>query len=542
MSELDKIIERCIAPIGDQTPAGSSIRYDDLYDKIKNEIGSYSGAIQWNEVVNNSVEILSEKSKDINVAGFLTLGLFRQYGYKGLATGFHIYQKILSNFDDDYFPKIDGNEKRTMRVRKSALEWLNLSHPGKLIAFIRATPPGDQDGIYISDVLNEVRSIKRITDANFTPPVYYSSLLNTIGEYKSKVEATQTKEDSKAHRKKESQNLKDNPAPTKIKDSRSTEAIEQKTFAPSLGVKSRPTALPFEDKSIDELKKDLITIAKVLREKDATNPNAYRVLRAVKWDAINSLPDPKTTVPPKVSQRMKGIKNQFNSVEPQKAIPVLENSFSDLGFFGLWWLDLQRAIVQAMERSGPQYHHAAGGIRWETVKFIERFPEITNYVFKNGQPFADAETRVWLESLSRGQSDSSYVQLPVYDDCLADTMDQARQMASQENVSNALLFLQSQVIKAESKKNAFQFRLLASELCLEDGRVAEARFILEDLYRISTKVGLEEWDPPIFLQVCMLLNQIYKRLSCDGIRERAIDIQEKIIRLNMGFQITPNKV
>jgi len=122
-----------LAPIPGDNPAGEDLRYEPVYDEIKEarrtddllDRGDWDREIKtsdWDKVIALSVEALTEKTKDLQIAVWLSEALIRKDGFKGLASGLRILTGFLSNFWDHVYPEIDEDD---LDYRVGPLEFLN---------------------------------------------------------------------------------------------------------------------------------------------------------------------------------------------------------------------------------------------------------------------------------------------------------------------------------------------------------------------------------------------------------------------------------
>jgi len=132
--------------------------------------------------------------------------------------------------------------------------------------------------------------------------------------------------------------------------------------------------------------------------KDILDERAYYLNRASCWNTITSQPtaDAKQctafscSVPPeKISQYVSLVeKKQFVQV-----LPLLERAVSMAPF----WLDGHRLVVRCLE--GLNAQPAASTVKLALCQLVGRFPNLLSLHFRDGTPFASAETIAWIEDL-----------------------------------------------------------------------------------------------------------------------------------------------
>ena len=96
-------------PVSKEKPTGSDVRYDPLFEELQAEVDKLSsptatGTLDWGKVAKASAAILSGKSKDLLVAGYLAVSLIHTRKDEGLAVGLRLFRDLLENFWEDLFP------------------------------------------------------------------------------------------------------------------------------------------------------------------------------------------------------------------------------------------------------------------------------------------------------------------------------------------------------------------------------------------------------------------------------------------------------
>jgi type VI secretion system protein VasJ len=131
-------------PIRSDAPSGEAVRYDPLFERLQAETGKLEslsgGAVQWKEVVDFGRELLQKRSKDLLVAGYVSVGLLEQRGYAGLLAGLSCIEGMTESFWETLYP-----ETKRMRARINALVWL--SEKGGVAASRRKPLPGEGKAI-----------------------------------------------------------------------------------------------------------------------------------------------------------------------------------------------------------------------------------------------------------------------------------------------------------------------------------------------------------------------------------------------------------
>src|SRR5262249_15391891 len=124
--------EELLKPISGATPGGVDLRYDPLYDKIKEARREDDDTPQgqwvtarkvadWPSVIKLSKDALATKSKDLQIAAWLTEALLRREGFAGLLSGLDVLVGLLDERWDHLFPEVEDGDAE---MRAAPLGWL----------------------------------------------------------------------------------------------------------------------------------------------------------------------------------------------------------------------------------------------------------------------------------------------------------------------------------------------------------------------------------------------------------------------------------
>ena len=121
-----------LTPVGDDNPAGEDLRYvlfdeitearraDDEYDRGDWQRDTKSA--DWETVITMCSDALVNRTKDLQIAAWLTEGLTITEGFEGLLTGLQIIRGFLENFWESVYPEIEDDD---LEFRVGRLEFLN---------------------------------------------------------------------------------------------------------------------------------------------------------------------------------------------------------------------------------------------------------------------------------------------------------------------------------------------------------------------------------------------------------------------------------
>ncbi|MBT8490322.1 MAG: type VI secretion system protein TssA [Deltaproteobacteria bacterium] len=510
-------------PIQPDQPAGSDVRYEPEFEQLQAEIDklalpSASGGINWEKVSDLAASILAKQSKDLLVAGYLAVGQIHVHRIKGLADGLTVIHDLLENFWDDLFPP-----KKRMRGRLGAIEWW-IEKTEAALRGIQPEPDEGEKRSAISTTLTQIDSllVEHLPD----PPMLRSiesSLANIFSIAEETVEAAPTVEQPESE-----------PEPAAKAESRREPA------GPS--VASEPGAFETEQDAQKIISSGMQTMrqaATALLEGNPANDMAYRYQRIAAWAVVSSVPpDTKGQTqimppPPHVLQSLLKLKENGN----WKALII--SAEQHLSQF-IFWFDLNRLVAEALISLGDDYRSAHEEVCQDTAFFIRRFPPLAGMSFSDGTPFADSETRQWLDDISfgatlvtettastpgtTGETDGS--------DRRTDVLAEAQALVKKKKLLNAVQLLHNELKTCVSQKEALTWRLALCRMLISSKRIDMAIPHLDLILKDIETYRLETWDPLFAMECLTLVWTGYTSHTDKEVKGHAKDVLSLIAKLD----------
>jgi type VI secretion system protein ImpA len=127
-------LEKLIAPISTENPVGESLRYEGLYDQIREARreddpnlpqGVWQAELKqadWNAINDMCYEALQTRSKDLQIAAWLLEAWLQLHGIAGIEAGLALLNELCARFWDIIHPQIDGDN---LGSRLSPFRWMN---------------------------------------------------------------------------------------------------------------------------------------------------------------------------------------------------------------------------------------------------------------------------------------------------------------------------------------------------------------------------------------------------------------------------------
>jgi type VI secretion system protein ImpA len=587
-------------PIPGENPGGQNLRYAPVYDKIKEARREDDDAPQGDWQVERKTadyplvlklagEALAAKSKDIQIAVWITEALFKTESFSGLRAGIDLLRGLIENFWDHLYPEIEDGD---FELRAAPLDWLGSRQDSALrnlpltrvkgsswYKFKEARSVGYETDADDSDK-QEVRATAvaegKMTmedwDAAFnsTPKSFFVDLEATLDSTLEGLEALGTLCDEKftsdapsfgplrstleelrhtvhqlLQKKREAE--PDEAAPEASAEEAETEessAWSESEPAAAAPRKARSKGGPLAPEPVD--KEDafqrVVSVASYLRREDPYSATPYLLLRGLRFGELRSIGpdlDPSQLEAPSTEIRQSLKKAAMEADWPQ----VIEIAESAMGMpCGRGWLDLQRYVYRAAYELGYQQIQAA--VRTEVNALLSDYPSLRQATLMDDTPSANPETQAWLDEIAPAATaapEPAYSP-PVFvheeahpaadgEPEAPDANMLAAEAAAAGRYQEAIEILMREAAMEKSGRGRFQRRLQLAQLCLSIGYEQIAHPILDQITSEIDARGLEGWEAPeLVAQPFSLLYQCLVKSKADP--EVKQKIYDRICRLD----------
>jgi type VI secretion system protein ImpA len=589
--------EGLLNPIVGENPSGQNLRYDPVYDKIR-EARRAEEELQLSEeaskrdvwataikkadfiqVTKLATEALSKKTKDLQIAAWLTEALLAQERIPGLTRGLDLLRGLIENFWDTLYPEVEDGD---LEMRSGPIEWVG----ERLDVQVRRVPltknkldwfkfqESRRVGYEKDAEGNEAKTAarqaaieeKKCTAEEFDEGVrntgesYYRQLTADLTAAVNSVQALETLCDEKfgrqgpnfANLKKALEDLQDTvrefwkPEEEKPEAEAAAEqpedaASEQGKIAAAAPARKRSAASE-EPADPEDAVRRVVSLVRFLRVANAANPVPYMILRGLRWGELraggSSLDATLLVSPPsETRQQLKKLatEGQWNE--------LLEAAEAAMGLpCGRSWLDLQRYTVRACESLGHEAVGAAvrGGLR----SLLSDYPDLASASLSDDTPAANNETQAWIHEsilpppaplepqIIVAPSAASASAAPGNNGSPApDVLEMAQQAARSGRIQEAIEVLSRGIDQERSGRGRFLRKVQLAELCLSFKHEDIAYPILAELAEEIDRRKLEEWEESSTLaQTLALLFRCMGKLGYDDATKQKI--YQKICRLD----------
>lgn len=503
-------------PISLDAPAGSPVRDDADFLSMQDEIQkleSMTGEpVNWKDIVAGGRTVLGEKSKDLLAASYVCLALLHEEEFQGLAAGLACLHEMLAHYWDTFYP-----DAKRVQKRIDVLVWLG----EKLEAAVggKSLSPRDLEGGQTCEVLTRTLDSLLVEKLADKAPGF-AGLRNVLLQHIEKLGQSEAKLQGTG---KEVQRAEGQP-PTSG-GPRTIATVEECRGA------------------LQEAEALIRRAAAYSRTQDSSLPWPYRMVRAATWVTLqmpSPLSDGLSRIPPPAPHVVHRYQEMQEKGLWAQLLDQAESQFPDSPF----WLDPHRLTVRALEQLGPSYRSAKEAVEGEMRELMNRLPDLPTCRFSDEMPFANEETRQWIEDLQKeeelestdGRGDR---RLAREDERLYEVRMQATTLVEQGQVREAIGLLQHESAGVTSERDRFLLKLEAAKQCLRVGYPTMALSQLEGLDEGIARFALDVWEPSLSVDVWRTMWQVLQQLLRDSKQptsewaSRAETVYRRICRVDM---------
>jgi type VI secretion system protein ImpA len=549
--------EDILNPIPGENPAGANLYYDPVMDKLKEarREDDDAPAGDWERerkvadyklVIKLGQETLATKSKDLQIAAWLTEAMLKTHGFAGLKESLDVMKGIVENFWDGCYPEIEDGD---LELRAAPLDWVGgrLDLAVKMVPLLkgglsylnykdsRAVPSeaeasGNEDK---QKIRQEAIDDGKVTQEDWeaadkaTPNESLQATAAVLDETLASLDALGAACDEKfgsdapsfsglktvlteiRHNVKvflKARGISDGAdAGADDDDAGATaetagEGIVGGTFATAGGGARALSITGVIPGSKEEVPIRLEAISKYLRQQDPANPGPYMMLRGLRFGELRGLgsqPDQRELIAPPTEARQ-NVKRAFLNQDWEGCLEASEAVMAGPG--GRAWLDVHRYAVKAAEALG--YDLIANAIKNELRQLIADLPELPRWQLLDDSPTANAKTREWLEEIQNEQPLAPRVvpeaapepPPPPPRSGERDPYDVAKEYVRAGNLQNALRTLNAQLAKETTGRGRFERRAQIAAILLDAGNDLLSQGYVDDCLADIEGHKLEDWE------------------------------------------------
>jgi type VI secretion system protein ImpA len=555
-------------PIPGDNPSGVSLRYERIYDQIKearteDDESIPSGA--WTRtakkadfalVIKLAGEGLASKSKDLQLAAWLTEAYVRREGIGLIQPCFKLMQDLQEQFWETLYPEIEDGDAG---MRPVPVEWAS----NRIAAILREAPI-TRDGLSFyqykesrtvgyeadaesSDSKREARELAikdgKVTGEDFdksfaaTPKSFYVHLDESVHSATETLENLQIFSEEKygddgpgfsklrasleevgqviGSLLNEKRKLEPDPVAEEITEEEpepeeeQAQEVEASEAAPAAKTK-KGKSLSAEPVDWDDAISRIQACALFLLKDRYSSPVAYLLQASVRLGEMreqgsSASYDFLVSPPTETRQNLKRLASEGNWEE------LLQVAIAAAGEpCGRAWLDVHRYIWKASYETG--YSAIAASVIATLQSLLKDIPEIPTWTLNDDTPTANPETQRWIEEMvlpkppepaavEEAESEPQPVYAKAYEreeeqaeGAPPDALDLARDLIGRGQLPQAIQLLMRDAAQQPSGRARFQRRLQVAQLCISAGHNKVAHPVLEELVNEIEQRRLEEWE------------------------------------------------
>jgi len=585
-----------LKPVDGPNPSGISLRYDPAYDKIKEarreEAQPPPGMTERDRkladnplVIKLAREALTGKTKDLQLAAWLTEAALKQGGFGGLRAGLSLCHGLIENFWDSLYPELEDGDAQS---RGAPLGFIGtkLDIPVKLVpvvekaAFSSIDYQQSREVGYEDQAKTDEAKKKRaqlVKEGKLTPEAFDKAFeespksfyaqaekdldgcLQVLGELKKSCEP-KFGEDGPSF----------GPLQSALESTRhivhgflqkkrekEPDPVEEVPVAVPVDGAATPTAEPLRSGVLIALEgsseppdrveavRKIAEAAAFLRRREPKSPASYLMLRGLRWGELRAAVD--RADPTQLEAPPTELRRHLKRLALEKKwAELLEAAESAMALpCSRAWLDLQRMVVEACEALGSDYEAIARAIRTEVKALISDLPQLLEASLMDDTPVANSETRAWLKSISQSVpsasagADASAPSPPLPLDGFTarwpgqrkDMYASALQALREGQERRAFEILQQDIARQRSGRERFRRKMQLVDLCLSVSKQTIAQPILDDLAAAIEAHKLDDWeDPELVAGALATIMKLSQRVQADKAQQQKLF--ERICRLD----------
>jgi type VI secretion system protein ImpA len=561
--------EDLLKPIPGSNPSGEDLRakpvseYDEIKEARREEDDLAQGVWQherkvadYLKVAKLAQEALATKSKDLQLAAWLTEALLKTNHFAGLCDGLNLFQGLMDRFWDTLYPVLDDGDAepraaplewvgtrldlavRNVPLNKAGNDWFKYTESRKVGYEDQAKTDAEKKAR--KKMLDEGKLAPELFDKSFaeTPKVFYlqsekdldaclealkkldktcaekfGDVAPTFGPLRKALEEVRHTVHGllEEKRKTEPDPVLEEPKPVSAAGSEGVAAgaapgNAEATASASILISVQTSSEPADRRDVIA---SIANAAAFLRKRDPYSPAPYLMMRGLRWGELRraaKLSDPTMLEAPPTELRQH-IKKLALNQQWKELLEAAENAMALP--CSRAWLDLQRFVIEACVGLGGDYETIARAIRSELKALLRDLPELLGATLMDDTPAANQETQAWLRELmaepALEASPETVAAAPLTatnDDGptpgwrkkFVDSYTLAVEALRSGQQDKAFEILTQEIARQNSGRERFLRRMQLVQLCISAGKDNIAQPLLDDLSAAIEAHKLEDWE------------------------------------------------
>lgn len=487
----DARVEKWLAPITPEAPAGNDCMADPRYAAIVVEVEKLSSpsasGTDWKKILDTGADVLTTSSKDFKLTAYVALALQVMGGVDGLCTGLSLLTGMMDRFWAAAYPRPER-----MRARVNLLSWWT-EQAGNRLNTVAEVDQASFERLQASLKMFSTSMSEKF--GGQAPSI--APLREGMERLRMRVTAPAAPVAPAAPAPQpaapgESQPVAPPPAP----------AVPQAQQAQPVPAPAQVMAPSAPVRSLAEAGKAIQEEAANRRKASPMDPDAYRLMRVGMWLTVK-LPPAEANGATKANGVDPSLRTNLETVKGNGNWAALLDLAEAASSRSVFSLDLQRFVATALKQLGPGYAPCLEAVQSEVGSLVKRLPRLREMSDVRGAPFADAETKAWLDSevVQAGPSQNGS---PAAASSSVSSVRAASEAAEDfgallqgRSLKEAAATIQERASSARSGESRFRLRLAMAEIALKTGKIDFAQAVYDELEKECLTRGLDEWAPEL---------------------------------------------
>ncbi|KQB55384.1 type VI secretion protein ImpA [Pseudomonas endophytica] len=503
-----RLVALAKAPVFKDSFAGNDVRFSSQFEALEREIGksqsmSENNQIDWYVVHEQSEAMLRDQSKDLRAGVWLTWALYQRESFPGLLAGLGLLHHLCTEHWEQIHPL-------KLRTRGAAIGWL----VGRLDRALNENVPIKEQLPLFQHMVELLLALECALAKHLGADV--PLLLPICRRLTRMVERA----------------VASQPETGVI----AAAVAQVKQVAIQL---IDPTPLIDNEKEAHKALRQQQDSARALcgwwLKQKATDLRALRLNRTLTWLPIDFMPERNaeqiTPLRSVCADKLKNYQGRFNQGQFADLVVELEVNLAKSAF----WFDGQRMVwecLNALKAESAMYE-----VELHLALLLQRLPGLIELRFSDGAPFADPQTRTWIDAnvlphLTRSEPEAAQAstERPAWDLAL----DEAQELLRVSGFKASVQLIKRGLNSAYGERVRFFWQLALARLCFHAKKYELAKTQLEMLDEVLHRSGLQTWEPDLVLEVLRLLHRCCELLPQNHeVRERKDEMYRRLCHLDL---------
>jgi len=213
-------------------------------------------------------------------------------------------------------------------------------------------------------------------------------------------------------------------------------------------------------------------------------------------------------------EKVVGLKNPLGIVD------FCESRISTFPF----WFDLDYQSARGFGMMGSAGVRTREAIIDMVLSFINKIPNVEQFTFSDGMPFASLETLTWIKQCIEERSGH------VHQDAFSEIRSQAQAQVSEGQFERGQHILHEYIDANRGRREQFRARLMLVQMTLSQDTQADVLSFVEPLIEDCVRNKLDQWEPELASQAWELKVRAARQVMMSSRADIDIERRSKALR------------